>query len=548
MRPYLLALVPLSVLPLGAHTESPLYDLDGQPFVQLSEQTFAGKTERLVTVRFKVKRTDGKAPDPSDRVVVREDGAIVAEVELFRPNAQALATVLCLDISGSMASANKIVQARNASLGFLDRLNPDVDIGLLLFDDQVKEDANRFVPLAGAKAAYPATRARIRTLIQAAQPEGGTAYLDAVSKALTMLGKGDKLSRQAVVLMTDGADLASQAALDAVIAQAQTARVPVHVIGIGQAGNRAVINTVLVLDRSGSMKGKASDTDAQTKIEALHDAAARFIDLTRPNARTTLLPFSTTVDTARTPTSDRAALKGRIRAITAEGGTRLYDAVLDGVETVAATATAGKRVVVVLTDGKDEAPGSRASPVEIVRRAKEEKVTIYTLGLGREQEINSGVLTKLARDTGGAFFHARDQRRLMTIFEKLSLDLYDDGIDEESLQKLALSTGGRYLHVREAEKLELEFPKLAQELQDTYSVTFRSRRQLHDGTARGITLSVVRGGTGKPPEQVSNTAETAYTVRGLVVVPEVDPLLYVVLLGGFLLLLALPGAWRRRAA
>jgi VWFA-related protein len=350
--------------------------------------------------------------------------------------------------------------------------------------------------------------------------------------------------------MTDGADLASKATLEGVIQQAREAGVPVYVIGIGEAGRGDIINAVMVLDRSGSMNEKASDTDDQTKIKALHEAASRFIDLTRPNSRTTLLPFSTSVSKPRAPSSDRASLKRRIREITAEGGTRLYDAILEGIDTVAATATEGKRVVIVLTDGRDEAPGSRASPVEIARRAREEKVTVYTLGLGRDHEINKAVLERIARDTGGEFFHARDQRLLMNIFEKLSLDLYDDGIDEESLKKLAFSTGGQYHHVKDASNLELIFPALAQELQETYTVTFRSRRPLHDGTARGITLSVVRGGSGgsTPGRQVSNTVEAAYTVRGLVVVPEIDPLLYVLLLAVLVGLIALPVAWKRRPA
>ncbi len=555
MRPYhVLLLIPFVALPLAAETEPAAYvaqfekGLDGQPFVQLSERMERGKTERLVTVRFTVQRVDGKAPEPGDRVVLQEDGVTVAEVELGQQIATPMSAVLCMDISGSMAAAGKIDQAKAASLAFLNRLTPTVDLGLLLFDDQVREDAARFVPLAGNPADYPATRKQIRELIQKAKPEGGTAYLDATARALKMLGPGDKLVRKAVIVMTDGADLASQATLDGVIAQALAARVPVYTIGIGQAGNREVVHTALVLDRSGSMKGKANDTDARTKLEALHEAASRFIDLTRPNAKTTLVPFSTAVATPAPPSSDRAMLKRRIAEITAEGGTRLYDAVLDGIDTVAATAGPGKRIVVVLTDGKDEAPGSRASPVEIIRRAREEKVTLYTLGLGRDHEVNKPVLERLARETGGQFFHASSERRLLDLFEQLSLSIYDDGIDEESLTRLAQATGGRYFPVKDAGQLEFLFPQLARELEHTYSATFRSRRQLHDGTARGITLSVVRGAGGSVPgERVSNVAETAYAVRGLVVVPEVGPGVYLVLLALLLALLALPTLFRGRS-
>lgn len=545
MRPLPLLLVVLAAVPaaLLAHTEPPAYvaefetGLDGQPFVQVSEATTQGKAERLVTVRFRVRRTDGKPVEPGDRIVLREDGVTVAEIALDRLPETPLAAALCLDVSGSMATADKLDQAKAAALAFLGRLPATVDLGLLLFDHEVRDDAARFVPVAGD----PATRARIRALIQAAKPAGGTAYLDATARGIAMVGPGAKIARKAVVVMTDGSDLASKATLDGVIAQARAARVPVYTVGLGQPGTAEVVHTALVLDRSGSMKGKANDTDAKTKLEALHEAASRFIDLTRSNAQTTLIPFSTTVPTPRPPSGDRAALKRRIAAITASGGTRLYDAILEGVDTVAATAGPGKRVCVVLTDGKDESPGSRVGPDEVVRRAKEEKVVVYTLGLGREGEINREVLERIATGTGGKFYHATSQQRLFDLFERLSIDLHDDGIDEASLKKLAGATGGRYYHVTDAGDLGFLFPRIAQELQETYTETFASRRQLHDGTARDITLTVVRG----TAEAVSNVAETGYAVRGLVVVPEVGPLVYLPLLAVLLVLLALP-AWLRR--
>src|SRR5262249_27647345 len=115
---------------------------------------------------------------------------------------------------------------------------------------------------------------------------------------------------------------------------------------------------------------------------------------------------------------------------------------------------------------------------------------------------------------------------------------HDDGIDEEALRILAEKTGGKYYHARDVSKLQLIYEELATELQSTYTVTFKSRKQSHDGTARGIDIRVVRGG-----QQVSNVGSAAYTVHGVVVVPDMNPQTYLILLlllGGLGALLALP--------
>ncbi len=71
---------------------------------------------------------------------------------------------------------------------------------------------------------------------------------------------------------------------------------PVYTLGIGELGKYKNVTTVLVLDHSGSMKGKADANDKKSKIEALRTAASRFVELMRRDAKTTLLPFSSEVD------------------------------------------------------------------------------------------------------------------------------------------------------------------------------------------------------------------------------------------------------------
>jgi hypothetical protein len=134
-----------------------------------------------------------------------------------------------------------------------------------------------------------------------------------------------------------------------------------------------------------------------------------------------------------------------------------------------------------------------------------------------------------------------DPKQLTAVFEKLSIDLHDDGINEEELRKLAEKTGGRYFPARDVSKLGEIYGQLAEELQSTYSVTFPSRRQSHDGTARDVEISVVRDGA-----RVSDVGAASYQVRG-VVVPTLDGPVYLGMLAVLIGLLGLPAVLKRLA-
>jgi VWFA-related protein len=499
-----------------------------------------GEEGLFITLQFKVLRlTDDSLADvDKDDIVIRENGEKVAELELFAPRA-ALTTVLAMDISGSMANASpatgikKIDEAKKAAGVFLDHLSANSETGLILFDHEMKVKE----PPLRDKAHYAEHRRKVRELIETAQPAGGTAYLDAAAEGVEMLR--DIAGRRAVVIMTDGVDMNSKRTVGEVIKFATVNQVPIYTLGIGELGKYKNVTSVLVLDHSGSMKGKADANDKRSKIEALRTAASRFVELMRRDAMTTLLPFSSAVDAPASFTEDKQVLLDRIGKLKPEGGTLLYDATFAGLETLAAARRPGRNAVVVLTDGKDESPGSRVSDQLVIERAKELKIPLYMLGLGQPEEINEKVMKRMADETGGKYFHAGSEKRLFEIFEKLSIDLHDDGINEQELRTLAEKTGGRFFWARDASKLPEFFTSLATELQSTYTATFRSRRPDNDGTARGIDISVEHGGV-----LLSDIGKTDYNVHG-VVVPDMDYRIYLVLLAFVSVFLLAPVGVRR---
>lgn len=525
------AFVLVALLTISADAQQPggpLYRIqkEGQTHVATREQD--GKRALLVTVQFTIQRSgDGSlATDVAkDEIVVEEDGQRVTELEIYQPRAlDPLTAVLALDTSGSMNADNKLPEAKQAARLFLDTLQDRVSCGLILFD-------HRLLTIEP-----PTTeRERICHAIDDARALGGTAYLDATAKAIEMLRA--KSGRRAVLLMTDGVDLNSKATLPEVIRLANQARVPVYTLGVGDPGKGEPVTTMLVLDHSGSMAAPAENTSRIPKITALHRAACRFVDIMRPGAKTSLLPFGSTVELPGPFLANKEILKREIERLKPEGETALFDAILTAIETLEAGRPEGKRAVVALTDGIDNTSRHRVD--EVIERARETKVPLYLLGVGRPGELDEAVMKQMASQTGGEYHHARNEEKLVEIFEDLSIQLHDDGFDHESLTRLAKETGGKFYHARKATDLRLYYRELAEELQTTYTVTFPSRRPTHDGTSRGIDISVVRNGT-----RISNVASSDYAVHG-VIVARMEPGVYLGLLAVLGGLLAVPVGLRR---
>ncbi|MFL5244406.1 MAG: vWA domain-containing protein [Gemmataceae bacterium] len=500
-----------------------------------------GKAERYVTVEFTVKRTsDGEpvADIGKDELKVLEDGLAVNDLEIYQPSTQdPLTAVLTLDISGSMNDrikadqATKMDQARKAASTFLDLLHDKVDCGLILFNHEILQPT---IPPIRDPKRYLENRQVVRQRIVTVQASGATAYLDAAAEAIRMLK--DVQGRRAVLLMTDGLDTNSKTSIEEVIKEAQDARVPIYTLGVGQPGKKEPVTSVLVLDCSGSMNDRADQRDQVTKIEALRESASRFFDLMRPDAQTAVVPFNEKVMLLSDFTKDKAQLKEAVQKLEADGETALFDAILGALQTLEENKPTGKKAIIALTDGVDNR--SRYKVNQVIEQSKRLKVPLYLLGLGRVDvnppEIDQPVMRKMAEASGGAYYHARNRQSLFEIFENLSIQLHDDGIDEDTLKQLASQSGGTYKQAREVSELQPIYRKLAEELQSTYTVTFTSRRASHDGTARGIDISVWRNGV-----PLSDVAMASYNVHG-VVVPEMSGGVYLgflILLGG---LLALP--------
>ncbi len=294
------------------------------------------------------------------------------------------------------------------------------------------------------------------------------------------------------------------------------------------------------------MAAPANDTDRKPKIEALHQAGKRFIDQMQPGSKVTLLPFSTDVAMPEPFTDNKQQLIAKIRSLRPEGGTSLYDATMTGIETLVAANPPGNRVVVVLTDGKDESPGSRYSDQAVIDRAKQVGIKLYMLGLGRKKEINEAVMSRMAQQTGGQYFYV-DRAEGTDNHLRAALGRLER---HGSPQATGREDGWKILSANDVSELQDRFQEVADvvlkeevRLKDTHELYERSSRAPGASTTARPARSGLKVENEKG-ESRSNAETSHANVHGLVV-PAQSPVMYLVLLGCVVGCLALPPGFRR---
>jgi Ca-activated chloride channel family protein len=204
------------------------------------------------------------------------------------------------------------------------------------------------------------------------------------------------------------------------------------------------VSIILALDGSGSMK---------RSVEAARSAAASFVDALRPEDHLSVLLFADTVQTAHGLGIDRAASHAAIAEYRAAGGTALYDAVGESLD--ALKPVVGRRVIVVVTDGRDEnnpgtAPGSLRTFDQVLLAAREVDAVVFGIGIGPK-------------------------------------------VDRPVLEALAAASGGEALFPQDAGQLEHEYQRVLQNLRRRWIVSYTSTNPTRDGAWRPVTIKTRDG-------------------------------------------------------
>jgi VWFA-related protein len=155
-------------------------------------------------------------------------------------------------------------------------------------------------------------------------------------------------------------------------------------------------------------------------MPTVKEAVRKFLTKLRPQDVVTVLGFNDNVFVIARPTvslEDRLKTLDRLRPW---GGTSLYDAMLKALAQMGPQA--GRRVIVVFTDGEDL--NSRV-PLETAERGLETSdAVLYAIGQGRAPQMESlrKILIRLSDKTGGqAYFENLD--KLDEVFDNILADL-----------------------------------------------------------------------------------------------------------------------------
>lgn len=148
------------------------------------------------------------------------------------------------------------------------------------------------------------------------------------------------------------------------------------------------VAVALAMDVSGSTAGRPL-ADAKS-------AAKAFLDGLPPYVRVGLVTFGPTARLVVRFTTNRAAVARAVDALTASGGTALYDAV--NLAASALARTQAQRNIVVFSDGKDTA--SKADLAVAVAGARTARAPVTTIGLAGV-DLDAAALRALATRTGG---------------------------------------------------------------------------------------------------------------------------------------------------
>ena len=191
---------------------------------------------------------------------------------------------------------------------------------------------------------------------------------------------------------------------------------------------------MLVVDISGSMEAQDMQLANQTanRLQVTKAVVGDFVRR-RTGDRLGLILFAARAYTQAPLTFDRATVETLLYeaeiGIIEENATAIGDGIGLGVKHLQNRPQAS-RVLIMLTDGVNNA--GAVSPEQAGQLAADEGIKIYTIGIGAEAATSNSLfgprtvnpsadldeesLTKIAENTGGQYFRARDQRELERIY------------------------------------------------------------------------------------------------------------------------------------
>jgi VWFA-related protein len=175
-----------------------------------------------------------------------------------------------------------------------------------------------------------------------------------------------------------------------------------------------------LIDNSGSMRDKRA---------AVNEAALDLVRASNPDDQSFVVNFSDEAYIDQDFTSDIGKLRDGLSHIDSRGGTALYDALVASADHLEKDAQRPKQVLVVITDGEDNA--SSLDLEQTIHKVQDlEGPIVYSIGLlfgtetdSREEHRAKRALQLLSDETGGLAFFPKSLADVDSIAAEVAMDI-----------------------------------------------------------------------------------------------------------------------------
>jgi VWFA-related protein len=213
------------------------------------------------------------------------------------------------------------------------------------------------------------------------------------------------------------------------------------------------VSIALVVDNSGSMTKKRP---------SVNKSALDLIAASNPQDEAFVVNFSDDAYIDQEFTSDVNKLRDGLSHMESRGGTALFDAVVASADTLAADAKRAKQVLILITDGEDNA-STQTLEQTIWRVQQLSGPVIYSIGLLFGDEMSRQEVR-----------HAR-----------------------RALEMLSTETGGMAFFPKSIEQVDQIAAEVAQEIRNQYTLVYHSTKPTTEPGFRRVTVTANSGGHGK---------------------------------------------------
>ncbi len=179
------------------------------------------------------------------------------------------------------------------------------------------------------------------------------------------------------------------------------------------------VSIALVIDNSGSMRDKR---------QAVEAAALAMVKDSNSQDESFVINFNEDAYLDVDFTSDIEKLKNGLARLDSRGQTAMREAVRLAIEHLHQKAKRDKKVVILVTDGNDNASEESFTMEKLLQLAGTDDVLVYAIGLLDEEAKSEAAkakraLDKLVQTTGGEVFYPKDLSQVEAIAHQVARDL-----------------------------------------------------------------------------------------------------------------------------